>query len=70
MTETHMSVNIFISARNAGISPDKSFFDKSLSIVEIVFLRTKKFSKRYYIEQLSLFVVSNSFRCLQFSQLY
>lgn len=28
-----MSVNIFISARNCGISPDKSFFDKSLAII-------------------------------------
>lgn len=40
--ETHMSVNIFISARKYGISPDKSFFDKSLFIVEYLFLGTKK----------------------------
>lgn len=30
--EAYISFNNFISAKNSGISPDKSFFDKSLSI--------------------------------------
>ena len=39
-----MSVNNFISARKSGSSPDKSFFDKSLSIIG-----EKAFEKLIYI---------------------
>jgi len=62
ITRTHTSVNIFISARKSGISPDKSLSDKSLSIVE-------KKKKGFYKILKSVFMLY-TVRYLQFPQLY
>lgn len=64
-----MNVNSFISAKNAGISPDRSFFDKSLYIEERKIAKLLSFSQRDKSYRILSVRVSNAYNSLNFVSL-